>query len=77
MIVSFANVIPDAELDQFLKEMEQLMHDSGLIQTFAARRAIRVPGDVREGVVIRPCGGDRSGGPDPEMVASPMLSCAC
>jgi hypothetical protein len=45
MIVSFADAIPDAELDQFLKEMEQLMRDSGLIQTFAARRAIRVPGD--------------------------------
>jgi len=45
MIVSFANAIPDAELDQFLEEMRQLMRASGLIQTFAARPAIRVPGD--------------------------------
>ena len=46
MIVSFTETPPpDAELDQFLKEMEQVMRDSGLAQTFAGRRAIRVPGD--------------------------------
>ena len=45
MIVSFTDTPPDAEIDQFLKEMEQLMRDSGLVQTFTGRRAIRVPGD--------------------------------
>lgn len=45
MIVSFTSAIPDAEIDQFLKEMEQLMRGSGLVQTFAGRRAVRVPGD--------------------------------
>lgn len=45
MIVSFTEVIPDADLNRFLKEMEKLMRDSGLIQTFAARRHIRVPAD--------------------------------
>lgn len=45
MIVSFADTVPDTEIDQFLKEMEQLMRDSGLIQTFTGRRHIRVPAD--------------------------------
>jgi hypothetical protein len=45
MIVSFTGAIPDADLNQFLKEMEKLMRDSGLIQTFAARHHIRVPAD--------------------------------
>jgi hypothetical protein len=45
MIVSFTETVPDVEIDQFLKEMEQLMRESGLIQTFAARRHIRVPAD--------------------------------
>jgi hypothetical protein len=45
MILSFNEAVPDAELDQFLKEMEELMRNSGLIQTFAARRHLRVPAD--------------------------------
>lgn len=45
MIVSFTDPLPDAELDQFLKDIEQLMWDSGTIRTFAARRHIRVPAD--------------------------------
>lgn len=45
MIVSFNEPIPDAELDQFLGDMEKLMQDSGQIQTFAARRHLRVPAD--------------------------------
>jgi hypothetical protein len=45
MIVSFTGTIPNADLDKFLKEMEQVMRDSGLIQTFAARHNIRVPAD--------------------------------
>jgi hypothetical protein len=45
MIVSFTDPIPEGELDQFLKEMEQLTRDSGLVQAFAARPNIRVPAD--------------------------------
>lgn len=45
MIVSFTDPIPDAELDQFLKGMEQLMLDSGQMTSFAARRNIRIPAD--------------------------------
>jgi hypothetical protein len=45
MIVSFTDPIPDAELDRFLKDMEQLVLDSGHIQTVAARPAIHVPAD--------------------------------
>jgi hypothetical protein len=45
MILSFTEAVPDTDLDQFLREMEELMRDSGLIQTFAARRHVRVPAD--------------------------------
>ncbi|MFG2593455.1 hypothetical protein OG379_31900 [Streptomyces sp. NBC_01166] len=45
MIVSFDDSVPDAELDRFLKDIEQLMRDSGTILTFAAQRHIRVPAD--------------------------------
>ncbi|HEY9329485.1 MAG TPA: hypothetical protein VIS09_14830 [Streptomyces sp.] len=45
MIVSFAESIPDVELDQFLKDIEQVMRDSGQIQTFAAARHVRVPAE--------------------------------
>lgn len=45
MIVSFTDTVPAAELDQFLKDIEQVMRDSGQIQTFAASHHIRVPAD--------------------------------
>ncbi|MFJ8752690.1 hypothetical protein ACIREO_25645 [Streptomyces sp. NPDC102441] len=45
MIVSFTDPVPDADLDQFLKDIEKLMRDSGTIRTYAARRHIRVPAD--------------------------------
>lgn len=45
MIVSFTDSIPDTELDQFLKDIEQVMRDSGQIQTFAGSRHIRVPAE--------------------------------
>lgn len=50
MITSFTEAVPDTEIDQFLKEMEQLMRDSGLVQTFSGRRHIRVPADERSPV---------------------------
>ncbi|MFI6863136.1 hypothetical protein ACIBKZ_25125 [Streptomyces sp. NPDC050421] len=45
MIVSFTDSIPDTELDQFLKDIEQVMCDSGQIQAFAASHHIRVPAE--------------------------------
>ncbi|MFF1926135.1 hypothetical protein ACFVW8_36915 [Streptomyces sp. NPDC058221] len=45
MIVSFTDPVPDAELDQFLKDIEQVMRDTGQIQTFSAAHHIRVPAD--------------------------------
>jgi hypothetical protein len=45
MIVSFDSPLPDVELDQYLKDIEQLMLGSGHVSGFAARHAIRVPAD--------------------------------
>ncbi len=45
MIVTFANPIPDADLDQFLTDIEQVMRDSGLVTSAAARRHISVPAE--------------------------------
>ncbi len=45
MIVSFNDPVPDADLDQFLADMEELMRASGQLKGFAARHNIRVPAD--------------------------------
>ncbi|MFE0176023.1 hypothetical protein ACFWZ2_27235 [Streptomyces sp. NPDC059002] len=45
MIVSFDSGMPDAELDRYLKDIEDLMLGSGQVETFSAQRHIRVPGD--------------------------------
>ncbi len=52
MIVSFDGEIPDSELDQYLKDIEQVMRDSGTIQSFAAKRHIRVPADDHSPVFV-------------------------
>jgi hypothetical protein len=52
MIVSFTDPVPDIELDQFLREMEQVMRDAGHLQSFAARRHIRVPADEHSPVFV-------------------------
>lgn len=52
MIVSFNEPIPHDELDQFLSEMEQVMRQSGLVQTFTSKHHIRVPGDDHSPVCI-------------------------
>ncbi|MEU7045047.1 hypothetical protein AB0A77_28880 [Streptomyces varsoviensis] len=52
MIVSFDGEIPDSELDQYLRDIEQVMRDSGAIQTFAAKRHIRVPADDHSPVFV-------------------------
>lgn len=50
MIVSFDAPIPDADLDQFLSDIEKMMRDAGHVQTYAAQRHIRIPGDDRSPV---------------------------
>ncbi|MYW00248.1 hypothetical protein [Streptomyces sp. SID3343] len=45
MMVSFTTSIPESDLDQYLKDIENLMTASGHIQAFSAQRHIRVAGD--------------------------------
>ncbi|WP_216895438.1 hypothetical protein [Nocardia alni] len=45
MIVSFDQPLPDAELNQYLMDIEQVMLDSGLIQSVVTRRHIPIPGE--------------------------------
>ncbi|GAB3439927.1 hypothetical protein GCM10027570_04810 [Streptomonospora sediminis] len=45
MLVAFENPIPDAELDQFLKDIEKAMTETGATETFSAQRHIPVPGE--------------------------------
>lgn len=52
MIVSFIDPVPETELDRYLQDIEQVMRNSGQIQTFAARRHIRVPADDHSPVFV-------------------------
>ncbi|MEU6673893.1 hypothetical protein [Streptomyces sp. NPDC046925] len=52
MIVAFDSPIPAGELDQYLKEFEELVTGSGLVEAFAARHHIRVPGDDHAPVAV-------------------------
>ncbi|MFG1607447.1 hypothetical protein [Actinoplanes sp. NPDC049265] len=45
MIVAFEEPLPDAELDQYLADIEKVMLDSGTVRSFVARRHIAVPGE--------------------------------
>ncbi|MGW4092684.1 hypothetical protein [Nocardia sp. NPDC004750] len=45
MIVSFDRPLPDADLNQYLADIEQVMGDTGLVQSFAACRHLPVPGE--------------------------------
>ncbi|TWV53663.1 hypothetical protein FRZ03_09180 [Streptomyces misionensis] len=45
MIVSFDQPLPDAELDQYLADIKQVMLDSGYVQSVATRRHLPVPGE--------------------------------
>ncbi|MEV7555762.1 hypothetical protein AB0N89_39605 [Amycolatopsis sp. NPDC089917] len=45
MIVSFEQALPDAELDQYLADIEQAMNGTGLAQSIAVRRHVPVPGE--------------------------------
>ncbi|GAA2073132.1 hypothetical protein GCM10009801_26220 [Streptomyces albiaxialis] len=45
MLVSFDQPVPDAELDQYLADIERVMLDSGHVRSVAARRHLSVPGE--------------------------------
>ncbi|MFC8075057.1 hypothetical protein ACFUN8_05920 [Streptomyces sp. NPDC057307] len=45
MIVSFDQPLPDAELDQYLADIEKVMLDSGFVESVTSRRHIPVPGE--------------------------------
>ena len=45
MIVSFDEPLPDAELDQYLADIERAMRDTGSAESVEARRHIPVPGE--------------------------------
>ncbi|WP_030897840.1 hypothetical protein [Streptomyces sp. NRRL F-5126] len=45
MIVSFDQTPPEADLDQYLTDIERTMLDTGLVQSVTARRHVAVPGE--------------------------------
>ena len=45
MIVSFDQPLPDTELDQYLKDIERVLLETGLVQSVATRRHIPIPGE--------------------------------
>ncbi len=45
MIVSFDQPLPDAELDQYLADIERVLLDTGFVQSVVTRRHIPIPGE--------------------------------
>lgn len=45
MIVSFTDPLPDEELDRYLADIERVLRETGVIESFAAARHIPVPGE--------------------------------
>jgi hypothetical protein len=45
MIVSFDQPLPDAELDQYLADIERVMLETGFVQSVVTRRHIPIPGE--------------------------------
>lgn len=45
MLVSFNDSLPDAELDQYLADIERVLRETGVVQSFATARHIAVPGE--------------------------------
>ncbi|MFN3004143.1 hypothetical protein [Mycolicibacterium wolinskyi] len=45
MLVSFADPIPDEELDRFVADIEKAMADTGVVRRFHAQRHIAVDGE--------------------------------
>ena len=47
MLVRFTGDIPDADLDQFLADIEDTTRATGALRSFAAQRHLRVPGEEK------------------------------
>jgi hypothetical protein len=45
MLVRFDQPVPDADLDQYLADIEKAARDTGALHSFAARRHLPVPGE--------------------------------
>ncbi|WP_194915478.1 hypothetical protein [Catenulispora rubra] len=45
MIVSFTDPLPDTELDRYLADIERVLRETGVVESFAAARHIPVPGE--------------------------------
>lgn len=45
MLVSFQDPVPDADLDQFLSDIEQAMRATGVVVAFSAQQHIAMPGE--------------------------------
>ena len=45
MIVAFDEPIPDPELDRYLADIEGVLRETGVIQSFATARHLPVPGE--------------------------------
>ncbi|GAA2313879.1 hypothetical protein OKJ48_10430 [Streptomyces kunmingensis] len=45
MMVSFTDTLPAAEVDQYLADIERVMRESGVVQSFEARPHLPVPGE--------------------------------
>jgi hypothetical protein len=45
MLVSFVNPLPDAELNQYLADIERVLRETGVVESFATARHIPVPGE--------------------------------
>lgn len=45
MLVSFVDPLPDAELNQYLADIERVLGETGVVESFAAARHIPVPGE--------------------------------
>ena len=45
MLVSFVDPLPDAELNQYLADIERVLRETGVVDSFTAARHIPVPGE--------------------------------
>ena len=46
MLVAFDEPLPEAELDQFLADIERVMLDTGLAESAVSRRHLPIPGEA-------------------------------
>lgn len=52
MIVSFDDTVPGDEIDRYLTDMEDLLNRTALVESFAARRHLRIPVDDHSPVFV-------------------------